>query len=233
MQTRPLHGMFTSVPRRYDLVNHVITWFLDKRWRLKAAKECLVIRPRRILDLCCGTGDLAIEIARLAKSDVKVTGIDYSKPMLRLAAAKATSSNNDISFVYGDVAALPFADECFDCIGISFAFRNLTYRNPLTKSYLSEVHRVMSPGGRFVIVETSQPKAWLIRKLFHLYLRCFVAAMGYWLSGNKSAYRYLAESARRFYSPEGVRELLFSAGFKKFSFKHLFFGVAAIYIAGK
>jgi demethylmenaquinone methyltransferase/2-methoxy-6-polyprenyl-1,4-benzoquinol methylase len=233
MQTRPLHSMFTAVPRRYDLVNHVITWGLDRHWRQKAASECLVTRPRRVLDLCCGTGDLAIAIARLGGSGVEVAGIDFSEPMLGLAAAKAAATNTDMTFVYGDAAALPFADGYFDCVGISFAFRNLTYKNPLVKSYLSEVYRVLAPGGKFVIAETSQPGSSLIRTLYHLYLRCFVTNAGRWLSGNRSAYRYLAESARRFYNTGEVRNLLLASGFKEFTSRPLLLGAAAIYVAVK
>ena len=233
MQTRPLHGMFTAVPRRYDLVNHVITWFLDSQWRLKAARECLNAQPGHVLDLCCGTGDLAIDIARLADGSVEVTGIDYSEPMLSIANSKALASNTDVSFIYGDAAALPFTDGYFECVGISFAFRNLTYKNPLTRSYLLEVYRVLSTGGRFIIVETSQPESRLIRMLFHLYLRCFVANAGYWLSGNKSAYRYLTESARRFYNAKEVKDLLLSSGFKEFSLRPLLLGAAAVYVAVK
>jgi demethylmenaquinone methyltransferase/2-methoxy-6-polyprenyl-1,4-benzoquinol methylase len=233
MQTRPLHGMFIAVPHRYDLVNHIITWFLDKRWRRKAAGECLNAQPCHILDLCCGTGDLAIDIARRADRSVEVTGIDYSEPMLRIASIKAAASETRVTFIYGDAAALPFADGYFECIGISFAFRNLTYKNPQTRIYLSEVCRVLAPGGKFVIVETSQPKSWLIRKLFHLYLRCFVANTGYWLSGNKSAYKYLAESARRFYNTEEVKELLLSSGFREFYSRPLFLGATSVYVAVK
>jgi demethylmenaquinone methyltransferase/2-methoxy-6-polyprenyl-1,4-benzoquinol methylase len=227
--------MFTAVPRRYDLVNHVITWCLDRRWRRKAADTCLVSSPRRFLDLCCGTGDLALDVSRLASGNTKVSGIDFSEPMLRIAAAKAAaaSTGSSISFIYGDVAGLPFNDDYFDCVGISFAFRNLTYKNPLTAAYLAEVYRVLAPGGRFVIVETSQPDSRLIRALFHLYLRWFVANVGYWISGNKGAYHYLAESACRFYSPDEVRTLLLSAGFREFSARPLFIGAAAIYVAVK
>jgi demethylmenaquinone methyltransferase/2-methoxy-6-polyprenyl-1,4-benzoquinol methylase len=225
--------MFTAVPRRYDMVNHVITWFLDNRWRRKSAAECLKARPSRILDLCCGTGDLAIDIARLADRNLEVSGIDYSEPMLGIARSKALAADTDINFIYGDAAALPFADGYFECVGISFAFRNLTYKNPLMESYLSEVCRVLAPGGRFVIVETSQPESRLIRMLFHLYLRCFVANVGYWLSGNKSAYRYLSESARRFYKAAEVKDLLLSSGFREFSSRPLLLGAAAIYVSVK
>ena len=227
--------MFTAIPRRYDMVNHVITWGLDKRWRWEAAKECLASHPRKVLDLCCGTGDLAINIARLAENGVELTGVDYSQPMLTIAAKKAEllAEGKSISFTYGDAADLPFPDGYFDCIGISFAFRNLTYKNPLAQRHLAEVLRLLSAGGRYIIVETSQPKSKLIRKLFHLYLRWFVFRLGYVLSGNRGAYQYLAESAARFYTPKELKEMLLMAGFSQVSFRPLFFGVVGIYKAVK
>jgi len=227
--------MFTTVPRRYDLVNHAITWCLDARWRRKAAGECLANNPKKVLDLCCGTGDLAINLAKLTTGDSEVTGIDYSQPMLEIAVdkAKAAGLNDKVTLVDGDVASLPFPDGYFDSIGISFAFRNLTYKNPLTEQYLAEIFRVLAPGGRFVIVESSQPKSRLIRRLFHLYLRWFVSPVGYRLSGNRGAYQYLAESARRFYGPDEVKDLLLSVGFKEVSYHPFLLGAAGIHVAVK
>ncbi|MFC1988960.1 ubiquinone/menaquinone biosynthesis methyltransferase [Chloroflexota bacterium] len=232
---KPLHGMFSAIPSRYDLINHIITWGLDTRWRQQAARECTASNPERILDLCCGTGDLAINIARLVKHDVAITGLDYSQPMLEMAARKAGlfAEDNNISFTHGDAAALPFPDGHFDCIGISFAFRNLTYKNPLTRPHLAEILRALRPGGRCVIVETSQPGQMLIRKLFYLYLRWFVFRTGYLLSGNRGAYHYLAESAAQFYTPKELRELLITAGFHKVSFHPLFMGTTGICVAVK
>jgi demethylmenaquinone methyltransferase/2-methoxy-6-polyprenyl-1,4-benzoquinol methylase len=188
-----------------------------------------------ILDICCGTGDLAITIAQLAPYTAEISGADYSQPMLEIAEAKASSSNKgrNIRFINADVACLPFADNYFDCIGISFAFRNLTYNNPLTPTYLNEILRVLKPGGKFVIVESSQPESPFIRFLDHLYLRLWVFPSGYLLSGNKGAYRYLAESARHFYSAGEMQDYLLKAGFKKAAAKRLFFGAAAIYTADK
>ena len=232
---RPLHGMFTAIPRRYDLTNRIITWGLDKRWRREAARECLTSRPGKILDLCCGTGDLMINLARLAKNNVVLTGIDYSQPMLEIAVKKAEplAGRRKISFVCGDAANLPFPDGYLDCIGISFAFRNLTYKNPLARRNIAEVFRVLSSGGRFVIVETSQPSSKLIRKLYHLYLRWFVFRLGHLLSGNRGAYHYLAESAARFYTSEELKEMLVTAGFREVSFRPLFLGAVSIHVAIK
>lgn len=233
--TKPLHRIFTAVPRRYDLINGVITFGLDQRWRHEAAKECLVSHPRRVLDIGCGTGDLAINLARLADDGVALIGLDYSRPMLEIATRKAVrlAKKRKITFIYGDAANLPFPDGYFDGVGISFAFRNLTYKNPLTSRHLAEVLRVLSPGGRYVIVESSQPKSKLLRKLYHLYLRWFVRPVGYLLSGNKGAYSYLAESATRFYTAEEVKGMLLAAGFRQVSFRRLFFGAAALHIAVK
>ena len=234
-RTRPLHRMFTAVPPRYDLINHVITWGQDRRWRLRAARECLGPHPEKVLDLACGTGDLAVAVAQLGEEGVKVIGLDYSLPMLEIATAKAYRLVRDkgVPFVYGDAGDLPFPDGCFDCVGISFAFRNLTYRNPLTARYLAEVLRVLRPDGRFVIVETSQPGNRLIRRLFHLYLRWFVFRLGYLLSGNRGAYYYLTESSAHFYSIDELHGLLLNAGFGRVSSRPMLFGAVAIHVATK
>lgn len=232
---KPLHGMFSDVPPRYDLINSVITWNMDKRWRDLAARACLDNRPKRVLDLCCGTGDLAINIAYLAGYPLELQGLDYSQPMLERAERKAANVNGkiDIKFIQGEADRLPFSDRYFDCIGISFAFRNLTYKNPLAKKHLSEIVRVLKPGGRLVIVESSQPQSRLIRSLYHLYMRSFVARAGNWLSGNRGAYHYLAESASRYYAPPELKNLLIDCGFKKVSYHPLFFGAAGLNIALK
>jgi len=227
--------MFTSVLPRYDLVNRIITLGLDKRWRWLAAQTCLENRPQTILDLGCGTGDLTISIARLAEKNAEIVGLDYSQPMLEKAQKKAAKSGvgNMVRFIQGDATSLPFPDAHLDCVGISFAFRNLTHKNPLAQAHLAEVKRVLKPGGRYVIVESSQPENRLIRMLFHLYLRIFVAPVGTILSGNSGAYRYLAESAGRFYSPSQVRDMLLEAGFRDICYRALFFGAAGIHVAVK
>jgi len=227
--------MFTEVPPRYDLINSVITWGLDRRWRRKAAEECLKGKPEKVLDLCCGTGDLAITVCRLGRSEVSVVGIDYSPPMLEIARKKAASLDGDkhISFINGDAASLPFPDASFDSVGISFAFRNLTYKNPLARQHLTEVRRLLTAGGRYVVVETSQPTARFIRGIFHRYLRWIVRRVGVWLSGNKGAYNYLAESAASFYTAEEVKAMLLESGFREVLYRPLLFGAAGIHIAVK
>jgi demethylmenaquinone methyltransferase / 2-methoxy-6-polyprenyl-1,4-benzoquinol methylase len=230
-RAKPLHGIFTAVPPHYDLVNSIITWGMDKHWRKLAAKECS--NSRKMLDLGCGTGDLSVSVAKLSKGETEITGLDYSEPMLEMAREKVRKAGASVTFVNGDAAKLPFPDGFFDCVGISFAFRNLTYRNPITQKALSEVLRVLKPGGRFVAVESSQPTPKFVRFFFHLYLRVFVANVGFLVSGNRGAYKYLAESAVHFYMPDEIKQLLLKAGFKTIRYKPLFLGAAGIHVAMK
>jgi len=232
---QPLYGIFTAVPPRYDLINHIITLGLDIRWRWLAAKACLEDRPIRVLDLACGTGDLSINLAKLAKESIEINGLDYSPPMLKLAREKAARAGlaEKMKFICGEVSRLPFPDDYLDCVGISFAFRNLTYKNPLRKLHLAEVLRVLRQDGRYVIVESSQPENQFVRRLFHCYLRTFVAPVGALLSGNKGAYNYLAQSAAHFYSSKKIRKMLITAGFKDVNYRELLYGAAGIHIAIK
>jgi demethylmenaquinone methyltransferase/2-methoxy-6-polyprenyl-1,4-benzoquinol methylase len=232
---RPLQRMFMAVPPKYDLINKIFTWGMDRKWRNTAILECLSSDPKTFLDLCCGTGDLTVNLAKQAREEVTVLGLDYSMPMLEKASekAKSISIHNNISLVQGDASALPVADESIDCADISFAFRNMTYKNPLGPRHLSEVFRVLKKGGKYVIVESSQPDSKFVRTFFRLFLSTFVFWVGYLISGNKSAYRYLIKSAAGFYTPPQVKEMLIKAGFSKVEYKPLFFGSAGIHIASK
>jgi len=231
----PLHNIFTSIPSHYDLVNFIGTLGMDKRWRRLAAEACVETKPKRVLEIGCGTGDLTINIARLADKGTEITGLDYSRPMLDKAREKVRKTGVDgrVKFIEGDASKLPFPDASFDVAAISFAFRNLTYKNPICKAHLSEVVRVLKPGGRYVIVESSQPENSFIRAINHLYMWVFVMPMGVILSGNVNAYKYLAKSTTNFYMPKEVRDLLISAGFKDVRYRPLFFGAAGIHVAIK
>ena len=229
---KPLYDMFSEIPPRYDLINTIITLNMDRSWRQKAARECLTGKPKRILDLCCGTGDLAMSITRLAEHPAEVCGLDFSQSMLEIAAEKSGAKGlKGITFTRADASLLPFANASFDCIGISFAFRNLTYKSPSVKDYLTEILRVLEPGGRLVIAESSQPKSVLIRSVYHFYMRQWVFRIGWLISGNRQAYRYLAESCSRYYSPDELTELLLKLGFTQVRYTPFFFGVAGIFVA--
>ena len=227
--------MFDRVPRRYDLVNRVITWGLDRRWRAAAVRACFENPVSSVLDIGCGTGDLALRLARKARQGAVVIGLDFSRPMLEAAADKSRRKKNSggLVWIQGDVRELPLKDKRLDCAGIAFAFRNLTYKNPYRDTYLREVFRVLKPGGRFVIVESSQPeKAW-IKAVFRIYVRVFVRGAGRLVSRDRAAYRYLAESVIRFYRPEDIAFLLKKAGFRKVEYRPLLWGAAGLHVAVK
>jgi demethylmenaquinone methyltransferase/2-methoxy-6-polyprenyl-1,4-benzoquinol methylase len=232
---RPLYGIFTAVPPRYDLINRLFTWRLDERWRIRAAREILADDPQVIMDLCTGTGDLAVRIAKMSGKDLDITGYDYSRPMLDLAQQKIAThaAGKTIGLVQGDAAQMPYGDGHFDAIGIAFAFRNLTYKNRDSKRFLAEIYRVLKPGARFVVVESSQPKNLILRFFFRIYTKTMVYYIGSWISGNRTAYRYLANSVIDYYHPEEVISLLKSAGFRQVSHVPLMGGVAAVHIAVK
>jgi demethylmenaquinone methyltransferase / 2-methoxy-6-polyprenyl-1,4-benzoquinol methylase len=232
--SRPLYKIFTAVPPSYDLINRIFTLTLDERWRKKAAQECLAGSPSRIMDLCTGTGDLAIRLAAMSDGKVEITGYDYSGPMLEIARKKSLKRNQEgIVYQQGDAAAMPFPDGHFDAIGISFAFRNLTFKNFDTPRFLAEIHRVLKPGGRFVIIESSQPQRRWLRALFRFYTRFFVYPVGSLISGNKPAYKYLSYSVIRYYQPEEICDLLKKHGFSDVTFTRLSGGVAALHVAVK
>lgn len=231
---RPLQKMFNEVPQRYDLLNRVITLGLDERWRKLAARECLSGDPEKVLDLCTGTGDLVLRMARYTNGRTNLLALDYSDPMLEVARKKAGKKGLDrIEFILGDAADMSFERDSLDVIGIGFAFRNLTWKNPDREKFLAEILRVLRKGGRFVIVESSQPSNRMIRSFFRLYLRTMVAGFGGILSGHKGAYRYLAASARNFYIPGEVRDMLLNAGFSRVDHRSLNGGIAGLTIAIK
>jgi demethylmenaquinone methyltransferase / 2-methoxy-6-polyprenyl-1,4-benzoquinol methylase len=232
---KPLLAMFNTVPKRYDLVNRVLTLGFDERWRKQVAKACIDTKPDRVMDLCCGTGDMALHLARLAPASVEITGVDFSEPMLDVAWYKAEACGlaSRVTFKTGDAADLPYENDYFDAITISYGFRNLTYKNPMRDKFLAEILRVMRPGGRFMILETCQPDITPIRKLYHFYLKKLSATMGALISGQKGAYKYLGQSAANYYNASEVCRLLLDGGFNSVQCKTLLWGIAAAYTAKK
>lgn len=234
-QSRTLHRFYTEIPRHYDLINKIMTWGLDQRWRRLAAKECLASGSGRILDIGCGTGEMTIELARQAGRNTEIIGLDFNRNMLEVAERKARESGSSerLSFISGDATELPFSNGYFDGVAISFAFRNLSYNNPMMGQYVSQVLRVLKAGGRFVIIETSRPEWWLLKKLYNIYMRYFIYWLGWLISGSRAAYRYLAESVVNYYTADELKQILLDAGFSRVCFRRLLFGVVGIHTAIK
>jgi demethylmenaquinone methyltransferase/2-methoxy-6-polyprenyl-1,4-benzoquinol methylase len=207
--------MFDRIAPVYDAMNRLMTAGLDRRWRERAAAA--VVRPGdRVLDACCGTGDLAIAGAEAGGT---VTGLDFSEPML----ARACEKNPDIEWVSADALALPFPDGSFDAATVGFGVRNL---DDLERG-LAELRRVLRPGGRLAILEITRPRG-LLAPFYRFWFDGVIPLAGKALPGG-SAYSYLPASVRRFPAPEGLAKLLDEAGFDEISWRLHAGGIVALH----
>ena len=205
----PLQSYYSRIHKTYDLLNRLFTFGLDRKWRRHTVEACLENNPRRILDLCCGTGDLAIGISKASAPPVRITGLDLNPQMLEVARQKALHfALATVEFIQGDAGAMPFADGEFDSITIGFGFRNLTYENPNREKHLQEISRVMRAGAHLLILESARPENRFVRIFYRLYLKLFLVPLGGLLSGDWNAYRYLAKSSAGFYSFAEMRKML-------------------------
>ncbi len=232
-QDFPLKDFYKDIYKKYDLVNRIFTFGRDRKWRKKAVDECLDNSPEKILDVCTGTGDLILEISRNAKSAIDLTGYDFSSEMLQKAKEKAKREDRKIKFIEGDVAAMPFESNYFDSAGISFGIRNLVYENSSAKLHLSEIHRVLREGGRFVILESSKPGNRIWRFINGIYLQFILPYLGGAISGNIKAYKYLAKSSKNYYTREAMEDILISAGFHIIHSRSLFLGSVMLMVVEK
>lgn len=226
--------MFQKVPKQYDFLNKLLTWGLDKRWRARTMKECLAARPAKVLDLCTGTGDMALLLTKMSDYPVQVTAADFSPEMLKVAQTKlADRLGKDIELSLQNAADMTFKDGTFDAVTVSFAFRNLTFRNRNTRKHISEILRVLKPGGVCLILESSQPKNTILRFFYHRYIQLFAKPAGTLISRYPPAYHYLANSMINFFNPDEVSTLLTGAGFESVRTIRFLGGIIALYMAKK
>ncbi len=226
-----LQKIYAEIPGTYEFLNHVLTLGVDVICRNRAARMGAEGGGERWLDVCTGTGELAQKLYDLKQNGTQIYGADFSLPMTRLARRKP--DGDKINFVISDARSLPFEDDFFDLVTISFAVRNINSTGGGLLPHFSEFCRVLKPGGRFICLETSQPKNKVFRKMMHLYVSLTVAQLGGLISGSKGGYKYLASSIPRFYDADQVAEILYNAGFSEVSYKLPFFGITAIHKAVK
>lgn len=227
---RWVERMFAQVAPRYDLLNHVLSLNIDTRWRAHTVRRVAGVleNPRaRVLDLCCGTGDLLIALERAAGR--ALLGSDFCYPMLTGAARKIERLKFASHLFGADGLELPLGDASLDLITIAFGFRNFSnYRRGL-----AELHRVLKPGGTLAILEFSQPPNRAFRSLYNFYSAHILPRIGALISGSPEAYSYLPASVRKFPAAPGLRDWLLEEGFQEAEFDYLSFGIAALHLARK
>jgi demethylmenaquinone methyltransferase / 2-methoxy-6-polyprenyl-1,4-benzoquinol methylase len=223
--------VFSEVPNTYELTNHVLTLGFDILWRKKTAKIAAKSGGSKWVDMCTGTGETATYLSQLAPKGTKVLAVDFSPEMLTEARKKSEAKK--IEFITSDIKELPFLDASIDVITISFATRNINLNKDILIESFSEFYRVLKSGGLFVNLETSQPSCFLIRKLFHLYIKLFVKQVGSRISSSKAGYSYLSKTIPKFYSAPDLADILKQSGFNEITYSRMLFGVAAIHQARK
>jgi len=223
---RAVREMFTSIAPRYDLLNHVLSFNVDRLWWWKTARRFASILTRAdacVLDLCCGTGDMAFALHRQAgKSPVKILGVDFSHAMLKRANRK--SAGRSPCWVEADALCLPFPDQQFDLITAAFGFRNLADYD----AGLREILRLLRPDGECGILDFGEPRG-LMGKLYRVYFRRVLPAIGTLISGVRGPYAYLPASVERFPSPEEMLGRMRRAGFREASWTPYTLGIAGLY----
>jgi len=228
-----IRQMFGEIAHRYDFLNHFLSASIDRRWRRLAAAKVqeLVhgIRPSLCLDLCSGTGDLAIELHRHLK--IPVIASDFCHPMLVRSLAKTRDLRLDgpIRTVEADSQTIPFKSDTFDAVTVAFGLRNL--EDPVRG--LEEMRRVLKPEGAVLILEFSRPVVPFVRSAFEFYFHHILPRLGAWISGQKTAYRYLPESVGRFPSQSELAAMMEKVGFRNVAYRNLSGGIAAMHWALK
>jgi demethylmenaquinone methyltransferase/2-methoxy-6-polyprenyl-1,4-benzoquinol methylase len=224
-----LTRMFDTISGNYDGLNRVISFGRDVHWRKKVVSIVQNKFPDSILDIATGTGDLAIQLAKTGAS--RIVGLDISPGMLAIGQKKVREKalTDQISMMVGDCEALPFGDAVFDVITVAFGVRNF---EDLEKG-LSEIYRVLKPGGMLVVLETSVPARWLYKQGYRLYSQHILPLIGKLFSKDPSAYSYLSESAAAFPHGLAFNNILGKIGFIDMEHKPQTLGVASIYVATK
>ncbi len=229
-EPRLVAAMFGRIARRYDLLNHVLSAGFDRRWRRFAADQALLRPGDLALDVCCGTGDMALELARRVGDAGRVVGVDLTRPMLAFGLPKlATDVGRRLGLQQGDALHLPYRDDAFRAATMAFGGRNV----PDLGAALREMARVVGPGGRVVFLELNRPPGRLFGRVFDWYFHTLSPLVGGLVSGDRAAYEYLPASVDAFEDVEEIRQLAVEAGLVDVRVHRLTFGIAAVHVGTK
>jgi demethylmenaquinone methyltransferase / 2-methoxy-6-polyprenyl-1,4-benzoquinol methylase len=237
--SKKVREMFTDIAPRYDLLNHLLSLQLDRLWRKRAARRLRPLLQRHdalVLDVCCGTGDLALALARVGPA--RIIGADFSHSMLVRARAKSAKSRRvpsdsgmtaplPMAFFEADTLGLPFADASFDLVTTAFGFRNLANY----EAGLREIQRVLKPGATVAILEFAEPPEGLLGDLYRWYFCQVLPKIGGLISGDQAAYKYLPKSVARFFRPPELAALMTDVGYGSVDYRVWTFGTVALHTA--
>ncbi len=229
-KSEQVEQMFDNIAPAYDMLNHTLSLGIDRSWRRKAIEWLRPFRPKQMMDVATGTGDFAILACRMLQPD-ELIGTDISEGMMNVGRDKVKKAAlaDKISFAREDCTSLSFADHRFDAITVAFGIRNF---EDLDKG-LSEMCRVLVPGGHLVILELTTPDRFPMKQLFAIYSKVVIPVLGRLFSKDNSAYRYLPETIRAFPQGEVMKGVIARAGFSQVQFKRLTFGICTLYTATK
>ncbi len=228
-KTPRVRSYFDAIAGRYDLMNTLLSGGLHHAWKNRALREAAVNEDMHVLDVCGGTGDLAALTARRLNDKGTVTLYDFSLAMMRAGRSRADRCQRPVQYICGDARFLALKDQRFDVVLIGFGLRNLEDMN----AGLREFQRVLTPGGRLVCLEFSQPVAPLLRRIYDVYSYRVIPVLGRLITGSREAYTYLPDSIRQFPPPARLSQLIEQAGFKDVSYRLLTGGIAAIHTGYK
>ncbi len=222
--SRAVRDMFTAIAPRYDLLNHLLSANIDKLWWRRTARALSGVLSQpgaRVLDICCGTGDMAFALRRQSPQS-NITGADFSHAMLVLASAKSESAG--VQWIEADALQLPFPDQSFDLVTSAFGFRNLADYD----AGLREIRRIIRPGGECGILDFNEPKG-VLGKLYNVYFESILPRIGGLISGSQGAYAYLPASVARFPAPAEMLGRMHAVGFREVSWSPYTLGIAGLF----
>ena len=223
--------IFSIIAKRYDVLNSILTLNIDKLWRRKAIKICDIKEGDKVLDLCCGTGQMINYECRAVGKNTTVIGVDFNQEMLKVGAKRLKQSLEDYKYklIKGSILELPFEENTFDYITIAFGLRNIPDKNKA----LREMYRVLKPGGKVVCLELSKPNIPILKNIYDLYFNYVLPKVGSICTGDTKAYYYLRDSVNNFMSKKQLKLAFKNTGLKNSQYKSLTFGIASIHYGTK